>query len=136
MAKKKYTIAAVKQMVEELLHLRPSVDRYSELEKQVKEGLQSLNWNEVECDKGRVFLVVTERVSVTPAVLRAVLRDELGEVAGEQLAGKIIQTKENVPNNVLKAFIDIGEINQEQRDRIFERADKTPVVALHVRPLN
>lgn len=128
MAKKKYTIAAVKQMVEELLHLRPSVDRYSELEKQVKEGLQSLNWNEVECDKGRVFISTTERVSVSPALLRDVL--------GEPLAGKIIQTKESVPNNVLKAFVDIGEISQEQRDHILDRADKTPVVTLYVRPLN
>lgn len=125
--KPKYTAGAVKQMVEELLHLRPNVDRYGELEKKVKEGLQALKWREVESDLGRVFISEAERVTVTPELARDVL--------GQDMAAKIIQTKESVPNNLVKAFVDVGEIDETQRDRLLAEAQKITVITLHVRPL-
>jgi tRNA(Met) C34 N-acetyltransferase TmcA len=126
-AKKKYTVGVVKQLVEELLSLKPMADRYKELEAQVKEGMQVIKWNEVESDKGRVFISESERVTVTPATAR--------EVLGTEFAAKLIQVKESVPNNLIKAFVEVGEISDEDRDKLLEMAQRAQVISLHVRPL-
>lgn len=126
-AKKKYTVGVVKQLVEELLSLKPMADRYKELEAQVKDGMQTIKWAEVESDKGRVFISESERITVTPEIAR--------EILGTDFAAKIIQVKESVPNNLIKAFVEVGEINEKQRDELMSLAQRTQVVNLHVRPL-
>lgn len=126
-AKKKYTAGVVKQLVEELLNLKPMADRYKELETQVKDGMQAIKWHEVESDKGRVFISESERITVTPEMVR--------EILGTDFAAKVIQVKESVPNNLIKAFVEVGEIDEKQRDELMKLAQRTQVVNLHVRPL-
>jgi hypothetical protein len=118
---------SLKALTGELLDLQAAVERYREVETLLKEGMQQINFGEIVTDRGRVFISVSERVLVTPALAREVLPGELAQ--------KIIQVKENVPNDLIKAFVQVGEISEAQRERLMAGAEKTPVVSLHVRPL-
>jgi hypothetical protein len=113
-------------MAEELLNLHQAVERYKELEGLIKTGLQQLKHKEIATDKGRVFISTSERVSVSADLAREVLGPD---------AVRIIRIKEVVPNELIKAFVEVGDISQEQRDRLMAGAEKTPVVSLYVRPL-
>lgn len=125
---KKFTYKAVRGMVEELLALHSAVERYKELEGQIKEGLVALKFNEVEFeDKGRVFISISERVNVP---LDVAIRE-----LGQELADKVIVIKKSVSNEIVKAFVKAGEISEEQREKLLAGAEKTPVTNLYVRPL-
>lgn len=124
---RKVTVKSLRAMADELIDLQAAVERYKELEALIKTGLQELKFNEVATDRGRVFISVSERVTVSPELA--------WEVLSEALARKVIQVKESVPNDLIKAFVQVGEISEAQRERLMAGADKTPVVSLHVRPL-
>lgn len=124
---RKVTAKSVRTMAEELIGLQAAVERYKELEALIKVGLQEIGFTEMVTDQGRVFVSVSERVTVSPELAR--------EVLSEALARKVIQVKESVPNGLIKAFVQVGEISEAQRERLMAGADKTPVVSLHVRPL-
>lgn len=125
---KKFTYKAVRGMVEELLALHSAVERYKELEGQIKEGMVALKFNEVEFeDKGRVFISTSERIDVP---LDVAIRE-----LGQELADKVIVIKRSVSNEIVKAFVKAGEISEEQREKLLTGAKKTPVTNLYVRPL-
>ena len=65
--------------------------------------------------------------TITPEMAR--------EILGTDFAAKLIQVKESVPNNLIKAFVEVGEISDQDRERLLEMAQRTQVVSLHVRPL-
>jgi hypothetical protein len=123
---KKPTVSALRQMVEELLGLHAAVERYGELESAIKSGMLDLKYKEITTAKGRVFISVSERVAVSPDLAREVLKSG---------ALRIIRTKEYVPNELIKAFCEVGDITEAQRAALLAGAQKTPVTALHVRPL-
>lgn len=123
----KPTVSQTKQKVEELLNLKAAYDRYQELEAQVKADMVALKHKEIEVPaRGRVFISQSERVTISPGLAR----DILGA-----LAEKVIQIKESVSNSLIKAFVEVGEINEAQRDRLLDEAEKTPIISLYVRPL-
>lgn len=125
---KRVTVSQTKQMVEELLNLRAAYERYQELETQVKANMVQLKYKEIDVPGlGRVFIAQSERITVSPDMAR----DELGEM----LAKKLIRIKEYVPNQLIKAFFEVGDISEAQREKLLARAEKTPVVSLYVRPL-
>lgn len=122
------TASQLRQMVEELLTLAPIYERYRELEKEVKAGLVRLSWNELDVPgKGRVFISQSERVTISPELAI--------EVLGEEMARRVTVIKKSVPNSVIKAFVEAGEISEEERRRLLEQADKSPIINLYVRPL-
>lgn len=123
---KKPTVSALQQMTQELLNLHQSVERYKELEGLIKDGLQQLKHKEVVTDKGRVFISTSERVTVSAELAREVLGPD---------AGRIIRIREFVPNELIKAFVEVGDISPEKREQLMAGANKTPIVNLHVRPL-
>ncbi len=123
------TISQLRQMVEELLSLAPLAERYTEIEKAVKAGLVEVKYKDLDIPgKGRVFISQSERVTVPPEVAVDVL--------GDSLASKVIVVKRAVSNDILKAFVKAGEISESQREQLLERADKSPIVNLYVRPLS
>lgn len=115
------------QMIDELLSLQPVVERYKFLEGEIKAAMRMLEMSEVETRKGRVFISVSERMTVSPALARNLL--------GLDLAGKIIKTRESVSNKLLVAFHEVGDISEAQMDELRQKAKKTVVTNLHVRPL-
>jgi Holliday junction resolvasome RuvABC endonuclease subunit len=122
------TKTQARQMVEELLALRPAFERYQELEQAVKQAMKRLKTASIEVeDKGRVFVSLSERMTLDPTIARQVL--------GGELAQKIIKITETVSNPLLKALAEMGDISEEQMDDLRIRAEKTQVVSLHVRPL-
>lgn len=123
---RKTTAKSLRALTEELLDLQAAVERYRELEALLKDGLQELGYTEMVTDRGRVFISISERVTVSPALAR----DVLGP-----LAEKVIVKKESVPNDVLKGFVKAGLISKPDRERLLFEAEKTQVVSLHVRPL-
>jgi hypothetical protein len=117
-----------KQMAEELLSLKSQADRYAYLEKRLKSAMVELEMEEILIrGKGRVFISTSERVTFTPALARAVLGS---------LAEKVIEVKESVKNDLVKALIKTGDISEEAFERLDEGAKKTPRVNLYVRPLD
>jgi polyhydroxyalkanoate synthesis regulator phasin len=114
-------------MAEELLSLKPLADRYHELEKQLKEAMAELEMPEVEVKGvGRVFIAVSQRISVSPELAR----DVLGA-----LANKIIEVKESVSNRLVDALVATGDISEDQHGQLVAGAKKTNVTSLYVRPL-
>jgi len=125
---RKHTAKRTRQLVEELLDLIPAFERYRELEKEIKAALTSLKFQEMNIEeKGRVFISTSERVTVPPDLVRQTLPPALAE--------KAIQTKESVSNDIIKALVTLGEIKEEQRQKLLDGATKTPVTSMHVRPL-
>ena len=125
---KKLTKAALEGMVEELLNLRLVVERYEYLQGRVKYGMVALDEKEIEvAGSGRVFVAQSERVVVSPGLARDVLGDELAE--------KLIRVKESVPNALINAFAEVGDLSEGQHEALLQGAEKTPVVNLYVRPL-
>lgn len=123
----KPTVSQTKQMVEELLNLQAAFERYKDLEKQVKANMVALKYKEFEiAGAGRVFISESERVTISPALARDIL---------DALADKVIQVKESVSNSLIKAFVEVGDIDEGQRQRLLDEAEKTPIVSLYVRPL-
>jgi hypothetical protein len=122
----KTTVKSLRALTEELLDLQAAVERYKEVEALLKDGLTGLGLTEMATDRGRVFISISERVTVSPALAR----DILGP-----LAEKVIVKKESVPNDVLKGFVKAGLISEPERERLLAEAEKTQVVSLHVRPL-
>lgn len=115
-------------MVEELLNIQAVYERYRELEQCIKQGMVELKFSELEiAGKGRVFISQSERVTVSPALAR--------EVLDEALANMLIQITESVPNDLIKALVQVGKISQAQREALLAGAERTPVVSLYVRPL-
>lgn len=121
------TKSQVEQMVDELIHLQPLVERYKSLEKEVKAGLRQFKSQEVVAKQGRAFISISERISISPETARTVLDSEL--------ASKIIEIRESVPDKRVQALVDTEIISQEQYDKLLEQAKRTPVVSLYVRPL-
>lgn len=122
------TAARLKQMVDELLTIAPIYERYKQLEKEVKGGLVGLKYTEIDVPgKGRVFVTTSERVTV-PVELAV-------DVLGHPLADKVIVVKRYVSNDILKAFVTAGEIDEAQREQLLDRAKKQAVTSLYVRPL-
>lgn len=123
------TISQLRQMVEELLSLAPLAERYRELEKAVKAGLVEVKYKDLDIPgKGRVFISQSERVTISPELAI--------EVLGEEMARRVTVIKKSVPNSVIKAFVEAGEISEEERRRLLEQADKSPIINLYVRPLS
>lgn len=122
------TKAQLRQMVEELLHLKLSFDRYKALEKEVKTTMRGLQMDEMNVPgAGRVFISASERVNVSPELAI--------EILGMKLANKVIQIKKSVPNNLIEAFAQAGEISETQHKELLDQAERRPVVSLYVRPL-
>lgn len=115
------------QMTEELLTIRPMVERYKFLEGEIKAAMRILEMTEIESKMGRVFISTSERMKIEPSVVRDVL--------GLDLASKVVQAKEVVSNKLLSAFHEVGDISESQMDRLRRRAKRTQVTNLHVRPL-
>lgn len=122
------TVKQLKMEAAELLRLQPMLNRYKELEQALREGMMAINFTDISVPgSGRVFCKETERITVEPAVVRAVI--------GEQRAEKVIQKKESVPNRLLSAFAEVGDISGAEMDQILAEAERTTVVNLYVRPL-
>lgn len=121
------TKTQLKQMTEELLTIQPVVERSRHLETEIKNAMRRLDMDEVEVEKGRVFISASDRMTVVPKLARDVL--------GLDLASKVIKVKESVSNILVKAFFEAGEITSAQMAELREKAQKTTVVNLHVRPL-
>lgn len=125
---KKLTASAVRKMVEELFDTQAAYERYQELERDIKDGMAALKYNELEiAGRGRVLISLSEQVTVPTEVALDVL--------GHDLASKVIVVKRAVSNDIVKAFVQAGEISEAQREQLLSRAQKLPRVALHVRPL-
>ncbi|MCB0207724.1 MAG: hypothetical protein KDJ52_00250 [Anaerolineae bacterium] len=121
------TVRDLKKKVSELLALQSAVERYKELEGDIKSDMSKLNYKEVVVEAGRVFISESERISVSTTLAESVL--------GQLLAEKVIVTKRTVSNELLKAFYKAGEIEEGDRERLLEQADRTPITQLYVRPL-
>jgi Holliday junction resolvasome RuvABC endonuclease subunit len=124
----KVTKGQARQMAEELLAIKAVADRYSELEKQLKAAMCELKMQEIAVEgKGRVFIAVSERVTIAPDFAR----DVLGA-----LANKLIEVKESVSNKLLEALVRTGDITGDQQEQLMAGAKKADVVSLYVRPLS
>lgn len=124
----KLTVSQLRQMVAELLHLAPVVERYKALEKDVKTGMVRLNQTEIDVvGKGRVFISRTDRMTVSTALA--------SEVLGVDLGRKVIVTKESVSNEIVAAFVKAGDISPDLHQQLQERAEHKEVINLYVRPL-
>lgn len=109
------------------MELHDIARQYKALEEELKAGMVQLGHTQIDLGKkGRVFISQSERVVVPPKLLR----DVIGA-----LAEVIIQKKESVPNHLVKAFVETGQINEDQREQLMAEAEKTMVVSLYVRPL-
>lgn len=125
---RKITASAARKLVEELFDIQTVYERYQELEKQIKECLVALKYNELEIPgRGRVLVSQSEQVTVPTEVALDVL--------GQDLANKVIVVKRSVSNDIVKAFVQAGEISEAQRAQLLARAQKSPRVSLYVRPL-
>lgn len=125
---KKITASAARKMVEELFDIQAAYERYQELEKQIKEALVALKYNELEiAGRGRVLISQSEQVTVPTEVALDVL--------GQELASKVIVTRRSVSNDIIKAFVLAGEISEAQREQLLSKAQRLPRVSLYVRPL-
>lgn len=124
---KKVTAKNLRALTEELFGLRAAVERYEELEALLKDGMRQLKFTEVVTDRGRIFISTSERTIVPVEVAMREL--------GQELANKVIVVKKSVSNEIVKAFVKAGEINEAQREALLAGAERTPVVNLHVRPL-
>jgi len=111
----------------ELLALRPSVERYEQLQRELKQGMHQLGVEEIESDQGRVFISVAERTSFDPIVTRAAL--------GDDLADKVTKIKMSVCNKLIAALFEVGDISSAEMATLMDVADKREVIALHIRPL-
>jgi hypothetical protein len=123
----KSTVAGLKKKTAELIELRAAYERYQRLEFEIKRDLVELDLNELQVKAGRVFISRGERVTVPPEVAI--------EVLGKLPAQEVIVTKRTVSNDILKAFVAAGKISPEQREKLLAGAEKTPTIALHIRPL-
>ena len=124
----KVTVKQLKKDAAELLRLQPMIQRYRELEQMLKDGMIALGHTQIEITgQGRVFVSVSKRETVSPELVR--------ELLGEQMASKIIQRKETVPNRLIEAFVEVGDIEKAERDRLMAEAERREVVNLYVRPL-
>lgn len=113
-------------MVEELLSLNPLYKRYEKLKDQVKAGLQQFKLTEYDIEGlGMVEIQNSDRLTVPPEIARQILGD---------LAKKVIEVEEKVSNELLKACVKMGDINEEQRQALLEGANKTPIVSLTIKP--
>lgn len=125
----KPTKTQLNQMVDELLTIAAIYDRYRLLEKQVKEGMDTLDLTEIEvAGKGRVF--ISESVRTTIPVEVAV------DVLGQKLARKITQVKRSISKRLFDAFCEAGEIEDALQEAVLERSEHRRAVSLYVRPLN
>lgn len=127
----KPTKTALAAKVEALLDIAPLAQRYKQLEKEVKDGMEALGLieekNGIEIDgKGRVFISQGKRTTIPV--------DAVVSELGELLAGKII--KRSVVKTKFDSFCEAGVIDEESRDSILKQSKHTPVISLHVRPLN
>lgn len=118
----------LEQMAEELLALRPKVERYEKLQRDLKQSMHDLGVKEVViADQGRVYISVSERTTVDPDLARAAL--------GDDLAAKVFKTKIAVCNTLLAALAEMGDISDVQMGQILDYAEKRDVINLHIRPL-
>jgi hypothetical protein len=125
---RKIAASTVKAWVEELINIQVFHERYQELEKLIKDGLVELKFTEMEIPgKGRVLISQSEQVTVPVEVATDVL--------GWDLASKVIVTRKSVSNEIIKAFVQAGEISEAQREQLLARSEKKPKVSLYVRPL-
>jgi hypothetical protein len=123
----KLTKGEARRMAEELLAIQAVAKRYAELEKDLKDAMVALEMEEIAVPgQGRVFVSLSERVSVAPELAR----DVLGA-----LANKIIEIKESVSNSLLSALVATGDIERGQHEQLLAGAKKQRVVNLYVRPL-
>ena len=123
----KFSKGQVEQMAEELLALRGIYERYQQLEKQLKASMAALEIAEFDLPSGRLFISTSETATVSPAAARSVL--------GEERAAKVIKRRESVVNRLLEAFVEAGEISEQEWVDLLARAETRSVVRLHVRPL-
>lgn len=123
----KLTKSQSKQMAEELITLQPMLERYKQLEAELKVAVQYLKIEEIKTRTGRVLASISERLTVSPIAARSVL--------GEELAKKVIRVKKTVSNPVLKTFHEVGDITDDQMICLRKSAEKKIVVSLHIRPL-
>jgi hypothetical protein len=122
------TVRELKKKAAELLQLQAAYERYKALEQEVKADMVKLNYKEVDLgEAGRVFISISERVSVP---VELAVRE-----LGEDLAARVIIIKKSVSNEIVKTFVQIGEISEAQREALLFGADKTVVTSLYVRPL-
>lgn len=114
-------------MTQELLNLQPIAERYKQLEKDLKAAMVALEMPEIKVPgQGRVFISISEQVSISPELAR----DVLGAIAN-----KIIEVKESVSNRLLSALVATGDIDGDQHNQLLAGAEKTDKVSLYVRPL-
>lgn len=123
----KVTKTQTRQMAKELLELRRAVERYQELEKSIKRAMKRLKMDAITTDQGRVFITVSEKMTLEADAAR--------EVLGNKLAEKVIKVTESVSNPLLKALHEMGDISEEKLSQLRERSQKSEVVSLYVRPL-
>lgn len=121
------TVKKLKRQATELLKLQPLFEEYQRLQGELKAGLVKIGYKELEVDEGRVFIAQSERVTVSPELAR--------EVLSPLLAEKVIRTTETVPNQLLKAMVEIGDISEAERDKLLQGATRSEVVNLYIRPL-
>jgi hypothetical protein len=127
---RRLTKTRMRTLAEELLNIRSIYDRYRVVEKELKEGMAQLGMlKPIEIEgRGNVFISQFEMTSYEPDLARSVL--------GEELAGKVIEVKESVKNDLVKALVKTGDISEEAFKRLDEGAKKTPRINLYVRPLD
>jgi hypothetical protein len=123
------TAKQLREKATQIILLKAAYDQYKALEDELKTGMLEINFKEIDLgEAGRVFVSTSERITVSPELAL--------ETLGPKLAAKIIQIKKSVPNNLIKAFFEVGDICEGQRDDLLAKAEKTSVTSLYVRPLN
>lgn len=124
----KLSKAHIKTLVGHLLVLKPLVDHYQELEREIKSRLVEADYAEIEVDgRGRVFISKSERVTISPEMARQVLG---------KMAEGVIEVRESVPSARIAALVESGLISDELHERLLAGAERREVVNLYIRPLN
>ena len=125
----KLTQKALQAKVDQFLDLAPLVERYKELESEIKAGMVALDIEEVaRPGRGRVKIARSERVVIPVEAARTVL--------GPEMASKVIQVRESVSSKTLETLVEAKVISVELYKKLDELAERKPIVSLYVRPLS
>jgi len=122
------TVKQLKQQAEELLKLAPMVERYNQLQTQIKAGLIELSWMELNTPAGSISISTTTELIIPLDVAQKAL----GRERAKQIS--ITRTQTTVSTKITKAFVDEDQITPDEWNEIKRQSETKTITRLHIRP--
>jgi len=122
------TVKELKQKAKELIELAPMVERYNQLQAEIKAGLTELAWTELNTPAGDVSISTTTELIIPLSVAQQAL--------GRERAKKITitRTETTISTKITKAFVDEDQITPAEWNELKRQSESKTITRLHIRP--